>query len=405
MSFQKSYELMVLIALGLLGYSCVEPFEPQTVTFESALVIGATITNELKFQQVSLSRTFTFEEDALRAESNANVKIVDDSGNEFIFQESIEGIYVSTVAFAASADSDYKLEITTNDGRSYASQNAQLTAVTQIDQLYAERLTNDDGEEGVAILLNSFDPSGRSKNYRYVYEETYKIIAPNWTTKDLVVVPSGPNVPICAVEVVPREQAEQVCYTTDNSNAIILTDTNGLTEDKVDSFVVRFINRDNYIISHRYSILVKQLVQSNEAYTFFETLNSFSGAESLFSETQPGFLSGNVFSEDDPNEMVLGYFDVASVSEQRIFFNYEDLFPSEPLPPYTIPCVEVAPPLVAPGIPPKCVLSIMVEVNSVKYVNENDAPQLGEGPFLVVPRECGDCTALGGTEVPEFWEE
>ena len=111
---------MVLIALGLLGYGCVEPFEPQTVTFESALVIGGTITNELKFQQVSLSRTFTFEEDALRAESNANVKIVDDSGKEFVFQESMEGIYVSTVAFAASADREYKLKITSNDGRSYS---------------------------------------------------------------------------------------------------------------------------------------------------------------------------------------------------------------------------------------------------------------------------------------------
>ena len=60
--------------------------------------------------------------------------------------------------------------------------------------------------------------------------------------------------------------------------------------------MVRFINRNNYIISHRYSILVRQFVQSNEAFTFYETLNDLSRNESLFSETQPGFLAGNVSS-------------------------------------------------------------------------------------------------------------
>ena len=164
------------------------------------------------------------------------------------------------------------------------------------------------------------------------------------------------------------------------------------------------INRNNFIISHRYSILVRQLIQSATAYTFFETLSEFSGSQSLFSETQVGFLNGNVFSDIDEDEKVLGYFDIASVSEMRIFFDYEDLFPNEELPPFISSCLESSPPLISPG-GARCVLAPQVENNIVRYVRPNDSPLFGEGPYIIVPRECGDCTALGQTAIPEFWTE
>jgi len=34
-------------------------------------------------------------------------------------------------------------------------------------------------------------------------------------------------------------------------------------------------------------------------------------------------------------------------------------------------------------------------------VNENPLPE--EGPYFTTKRECGDCTALGTNEKPEFW--
>jgi hypothetical protein len=396
--YGKKYMLLVLFALSILHNACIEPFEPQTVTFESALVIDATITNETKEQEIYLNRTFALEDDGPNPESNATVRVEDDAGNTYTFRENTPGSYVSDISFAAQAGRNYQLFITTNDGRSYSSESVQLPGTTQIDELYAERLVNDDGVEGMAIFVDSFDPTGTSMNYRYEYEETFRIIAPEWTPDDLIGDPEGG----CGLLIVPREGEEETCYRTDISNTIILTDTNGFDEDRVSRFTVRFINRDNYIISHRYSILVRQFVQSNEAYTFFETLNDFSGSESLFSETQPGFLIGNVASDENEDEKVLGYFDLASVDEQRLFFDYQDFFPGEPLPPYIIPCRENAPPLANPG---GCVLRRIVEANLVRYTGRNDPPQPGEGPFTVVPRVCGDCTEIGEVAVPEFWTE
>ncbi|MCL6265774.1 DUF4249 domain-containing protein [Flagellimonas myxillae] len=396
--------VFVLTATWLLASSCIEPIDVVFEDFESAIVVEATITDKMEVQRVFLTRTFEFEDEGPLAERNANVTVTG-GGNTFVFTESSPGVYLSQLPFAAQPSTPYQLSVQTQDGRSYSSSEMTLTRATQIDDVRVERITNDFGVEGIAVLVDSFDPSGSSVNYRYQYEETYKVIAPFWNPTGLEKVPAAEAEVLCEVRLIPDTVSEQICFTTEYSNAIIQTNTSDLNEDRVSNFMVRFIPRDKHIISHRYSILVRQFVQSNSAYNFYETLNEFSGNDSFFSQTQPGFLEGNIGSDTNAEEKVLGYFDVASVQEQRIFFNYDDLFPGEDLPPYVDPCSPAAPILVTPGLPPRCVLSTMVEENLVRYVGNNDSPDQNEGPYLIVPRVCGDCTEIGNATAPEFWIE
>ena len=384
----------------LFVYACIDPIEVTFEDFESALVIEATITTEMKQQEVFLTRTFEFEDDGPLPESNALITVTDNTGNVFNFQDIGEGIYQSTEAFSAITGRTYELSITTQDGRNYGSDNVTATAITPIGEITAERITNDLGEDGMAILVDSFDPSGNSINYRYEYEETFMIIAPDWNPMSLIRDPSFGNE--CNVILTPNITDERVCYGTDESNTIILTSTEGFEEDRVTNFMVRFINRNNFIISHRYSILVKQFVQSNEAFTFFQTLEELSSSESLFSETQPGFLQGNVFSRDNDAERVLGFFDVSAMSSERLFFNYEDFYPNEPLPPFIVDCDPSAPVIANLG---GCVLLPILDSGAGVFAGENQDIMQGEGPFLIVSRACGDCSVLGSAEVPEFWIE
>ena len=90
--------------------------------------------------------------------------------------------------------------------------------------------------------------------------------------------------------------------------------------------------------------------------------------------------------------------------KRRIFFDYEDFYLGEDLPPYVSPCTQNAP-VISRGSPPVCVLSALVNENSVRYIDVNMRPGPMEGPFLVVPRVCGDCTAIGSPEAPEFWTD
>ncbi len=406
---QKSNIIYLLSAL-LIILGCTEPFDTTTIDFEDAIVIEATITNEQKFQKVLVSRTTMLEGiSGFSGESNANVRVEDTQGNSYIFQETEQGVYISEVEFSAQQSTDYQLRVTTALGNIYSSEIVQLTSETQIENLSVSRNLNNQGEDGVFIYVDSFDPTGTSKYYRYEYEETYKIIAPNWSITDGIIIQEDPlpNPPGFAVALVPKTEEKKTCYNTVNNNEIILTNTTQLMEDRVSMFPVRFINKNNFIISHRYSILVKQFIQSKKSYDFYRTLKELSDIENVFSQQQVGHLSGNIFSESNSNEKVLGYFDVTTISTQRIYFNYTDLFPGENLPPYAIECEEITPfksvPL-PPFGPPFSPLIIALK-DGWLYYTINPTPIIDglEAPWILVPPQCGDCTQLGSNQVPSFW--
>ncbi|SNR66289.1 DUF4249 domain-containing protein [Lutibacter flavus] len=396
----KKYYIISILIIGIFFNSCTEPFDIKSITFESALVVEATISNEFKHQEINLSRTFNLEEKGPSIESNAVVKIIDDLQNIYSFHETTLGKYVSNEEFSAVDNRSYQLKIITNEGKSYASQLTQLTNSSQIDKVSVEK--SEDGN-GVNIFVDSYNPDGNSRYYRFEYEETYKIVAPKWSMWDLVVIS---DVKPYEFDFVLRDEQKRICYNTIDSKGIILTETNNLVDDKITKFPVRYISRDNYLISHRYSMLLKQYVQSQEAFTFYKTLNDLSGSENLFSQNQPGFVSGNVFSEDNSNEKVIGFFEVSSVSTKRIFFNPRDLDLSIPLPtPYPTDCT-----LIAPELDPRYGKSLFeyLDSESLKYFYDNDGtagPVIPGGPYVMVPVECGDCTKVGTNIAPEFWVE
>ena len=397
---------LFLSFLGLVIFGCVEPIDiEESINFEKSIVIEATITNELKHHEIMISNAFRFENDLPTAESNAKVTVTDNDQKTYLFQEQSPGTYVSIEKFSAQPNKSYQLSIVTSQGKTYASQKVQIPDVSQIDQVVASKERDQLGNEVVSILVDSYDPDANSKYYRFEYEETYKIIAPYWTNFDLVAVENGrPN----QLEFRPKTKEERVCYNTVYSNSIIQTETSDLSEDRVHHFEVRRLSLNDPIIAHRYSILVKQYVQNLEAYSYYKTLNKISSSDNIFSSNQPGFINGNVYSVEDPNELVIGYFDLTSVSSKRMFFNYTDFFPDAPLPPYFIDCEFFAPSAISfEGEPSD--LYLLINSGNAKYYSRNpdypDPLNLNAGPYLLVDQACGDCTELGSNIVPDFWEE
>lgn len=394
------YYILPFVILSFTLSNCVEPIDIETTTFDDAIVIEALITNEVKQHEINISRTYRLEENGPTPETNADVKIIDDTQNVYTFVETASGKYISTTAFAAAPDRTYQLTVTTNSGMSYSSNSVKLTSTTQIDDINAVAETNENGTLGVSINVNSFDPTGNSRYYRYEYEETYKIIAPFWSPLNSIVVSSD------SVGTEPRMREEKTCFNTLYSSDIIQTQTSGLSEDRVTGKQVRFIAVDDFIISHRYSILVKQYVQSLEAFSYFKTLKELSSSESLLSQNQPGFVNSNIVSVTDPNEKVLGFFDVSSVSTKRFFFNFREVFTDllTPKPPYFIDCKLFAP-LFEDGLI-SIIQSGRLRFNSINACCPGDPPIVpGGGPHVMVIPECGDCTTIGTNVVPDFWIE
>lgn len=401
---RKPIYLIVLAIASLLVCSCTEQYALQTNTFDEALVVEANITNELKRQEIKISRSFRFEQTDPIFETGATVTVTDNSGNVYVFEPNAEK-YVSATPFQAVDGRSYRLNIKTADGKSYSSSAENLTAVNEM-QSVVPTVEVKNGEKGVAIVVNSYDPQANSKYYRYEYEETYKIIAPEWNLEKAILLPPREGSDHEDIGVAPRDPGEtKTCYSTVNSIDIIQTSTVGLNEDRV-NFPVRFISNKNPIIMHRYSILVRQYVQSLAAHTFYKTSKQLSGNGSILSQTQPGFFYGNLKCDTNPNEKVIGLFEVTSVSSKRVFFNFTDLFPNDPTPPYFTNCE-----LKLYGfcfIPenPECKGSALISAirgNDLLYAGHYYNFEGGYDVYQMVPPICGDCTKFSSNIIPSFW--
>jgi len=395
MKFKITYKFYcILLLICLIFNSCTEPYILETNTYEEALVVEATITNELKKQEITLTKSSRFEDKETKTESGANVFITDNAGNHYDFEEE-DGKYVSTEEFQAVLGREYRLNINTLDGRTFESSIERLTNINPMQKVTAT-VEPKDSLRGVAIRVNSFDPNNQSKYYRYEYEETYKIVAPKWVDTKAVLNDDG------SISFIPNRTDIKICYSNKKSTELLLENTNIQNEDRV-NFLVRFISDQNYIITTRYSILVKQYVESLAAYNYYKTLKKISDSGSLLSPNQPGILLGNIKAVSNPNSKIIGYFDVASVSTERIYFNYNDLFPNEPAPPYYTDCVEFcyANCEIFAGQCPcthdtKPGVTEDLATDAVRYFIQNER-------YFWVYTPCGDCTSFSSNIKPPFW--
>ncbi len=402
-TYKRHISLGYLFAVYTLSVSCIEPFDVETQSFESILVVNTTITDQEVYQQINLSRTFKFEEDGPIQEQGATIRILEDTDTQYVFEEVSPGRYRSVQKFAAKQDKEYQLKITTADGRLYSSDKERVPAKSSVERVYPKRMIGDTEEDGIGILLDSFDPSGESLYYRFEYEETYRISPPRWVSMDIAGSYDAGGV--LTLELVERPVGTRICYKTNISSTIKLVNTSTLAEDRISALLVNFIPLNDIRIEDRYSILVRQYVQSREAFGFYEVLQRFSESESLFSQVQPGFVKGNIVSDIDVSEKVLGYFDIASVVETRIFFNRTDII-EEASRYYR--CITVSQPaqtlLETPEAYRLRILEFLDILEVVYLTGEGPDVPLGE-PFTFITRECGDCTVHGQSVVPDFWED
>ncbi|MFD1603647.1 DUF4249 domain-containing protein [Flavobacterium artemisiae] len=383
----------VLLTILLASFfGCTTPYTYQANEFEDLIVVEATLTNQYKYQTIKISRTYTLEESTPNFEKGAVVYVTDNQGNRYDYKENA-GQYKSTSEFQAVAGRDYQLHILTKEGKNYISTTEKMPQETQIDNLEANAVTKN-GEVGVEITVNSTDPTNSSKYYRYEYDEAYTVVAPKYYPQKAIIVNNR-------IQLIDRVEEARTCFLYNTSKELLLTNTSKLSEDKVTNFPVRFISSTDITIKNRYSILVKQYVQNLAAQTYYETLQQISNSGSILSQTQPGFFYGNITAVNNPTEKVIGFFNVSTYSEKRLFFNFSDIFPKLPSPPYPYEC-----PVPIPEDQQDQYIfysfSQAVAIDLVKTGTKVYYPTEGTG-FILYDIQCGDCTFYASNIKPSFW--
>ena len=394
----------LLFSITLFHWSCTEPFEIETVDYESVLVVESTITDEMKQQIVKLSRTSTLENSDILIESNATVYVSTSNGQNYYFNWNEEfEYYVSDEAFSAQPSISYSLKINTADGKNYTSSAVVLPSVVEMDEIYAERISDpNQKKDGVQVLVNTTDPTGNSKYFRYEYEETYKIVAPNPTRWYTEIIENNYPYGRYEIKLTRRIPEEEICYSTEMSSGITQASTTEFSENKVFRFPVRYLSKTDSKLRTRYSLLVKQYVQSVEAFTFYKIIKDLGSIQSLLSQGQPGYVAGNMISEADPEEKVLGFFEASSMTSKRIYFNFEDF--EMPRPPYFVDC--------------EVIMLNIYNFGGLAGYNENEAlynyityehyqvlTGNTRGYYRIVQPECSVCTYFSSNVKPDFWED
>ena len=414
----------LLLVFSCILKSCIEPVMIETENFEDLLVIEALLTTENKIHQIRLSRSFTFEDSAAVKESGATITIQDNENRMFSFEETTDGVYESTEAFSPSTNNEYQLRVTTSANRSYSSDFVKPTQPFALENVFAERIINDNDAFGLGIFVDSENSPEQNVYLKYEFDETYKLVAPFWA--GVTTIPSSNE---SGFEVVPKENPnDRICYRTESLKDILLTNTENQSINTIKRFQVHFINVTNHRLRTRYSINVKQINQTRETYRFFELLGKLSDLDNIFSQLQPGFVEGNLISESDPDEKVIGYFSISSVSEKRIFINFDDFFPDEKTPNYIRDCNvdDLTPdlPSLRQAIEDASPLDRGTIIASIRQSLESQIPVLlrsenlrfftiGDLSFentivksnipIFTPEECGDCRIFGSNIKPDFW--
>lgn len=400
--FIRKFKIFKIILLGILLIGCTEEIDIEAENFESIIVVESTITDQLKNQSLKLSRTTPLNTTESQFEMGAIVT-VNDGSITYDFSQKGNGLYVSDIPFAATENTDYQLNITTNDGKNYQSSIVQLAAKAELVNVFVDAGFSNN-INGAQIFVDSKGNDDGITYLRYEFEETYKIVTPIRSIIEGEIINYDPffdgACPFYEIVITPKLFDTSICYGSNNSSGIVQASTSAIDNNVVRRVPVHFISATDSKLRERYSILVKQYSQSQEAFSFYKIINDLGSPESLLSESQPGFVAGNISSQNDSQEKVLGFFEISSYSEKRIYFNFQDIDVDRPLY-FEVNCnvesydYSICDPFGGPD--QRSPLFTRVNAQFFNFV-------AGEYPIYdIVKSRCTDCTSLGTIEKPDFW--
>jgi len=377
----------LIISLLLITVSCIEPFIPDTTSYDDILFIQARVTNDDQLPPgVFVSRTAPIgpeqEDPGDRwPVSGADIYIICDDGSEYPFYESPGGKYVPVdTNFIGETGKSYKL-ILYYDGNTYESDFEKLLSSPAIDSITAapkQEKRSETGElvHGLQFYISTHNDSPLPSYYRWMLNATFMYDVPFRVSHIYdgygPVFYTGSNL--------------ISCWKSYDISGIFLSSTEGLIENAVVNAPLNFADQYGDDLSLKYSLHARQLIISRQVYEFWSDLDKLTNQTGGLYESQPFRLEGNIRCTTDQSVNVTGILEVAGVSEGREFFPR----PSE----FDIISLECELELVGPE--PLTWSKLPVGT----YLMEDEPNVFYTGNIL-----CFDCQSRGGTtERPAFWE-
>jgi hypothetical protein len=264
----------------------------------------------------------------------------------------------------------YRLHVTTTGGTQYASDYVPVMTDPPIDSVNFVR-----ADDGAHIYVNTHDPSGNARYYRWEYQETWVFNAAYEAGYKWVDDSMQRYFP----------DTTYTCWKTDNNTNIILGTSTGLTSDVISGTPLVFIPLNTQQLNILYSIYVRQYAITEAAFSWWSVLqNNTEDIGSIFG-VQPTIDQGNLHCLSDSSQQVIGYVSAGTLQTQRTFISNQQVYPWYYQPPCSIT-----------HLPPDSI--------DLYYTFGYLIVGYGPGSLLNVSyKTCVDCTLTGSNKKPYFW--
>jgi hypothetical protein len=368
-----------LLALILAG--CVTPFEPSIEKYENLLVVDGAISNIPGSVYVKLSRTSPYNELITIDVDVAEVTLVDDLDNKTELKNITNGEFViMDPNFAGEVGRSYKIVVETSDGVICESAFEELINPIPIDGVKYEFVDGpDDTKRGLEIQVDVENKDNRNAYFYWQYVETWEFEVPY---------------------ISPYEPDSKICYKTTRPPVFIINSTSDLVENQLIDFPLYFIDNTSNRLYRKYSVLITQYTITEPTFIFYQNMKEINEDKGSLFDKSPVTLVGNMHCITNPDQIVLGNFQVSGADTKRIFINN----------------IEVADKLAVPSEYEDCEIEYLAMFRDAyrldslikedwiimdKYFN----PSINDTMvFLTGSVKCYDCKHDGTNIKPEFWD-
>lgn len=300
--------LIILVLLSAIAtvssYHCKKPYVvPESLNNRNYLVVDGFI-NAGDETQLRLSRTRNVGTNkSFPAETGARVQLQGRDGTLYFFNEDSVGRYSAFTVL--NPTQQYQLSILTAGNEAYVSDWIDIKNTPPIDSI-----TWAVNKDGLAINVNTHDPTGASRYYRWSYDETWEYHSEYFSK---LKYENG--------AVVSRTLADLIftCYRTRPSTSLVYGTSAGLSQDVISQKQVALIPQGDQRPAILYSMLLHQYTLTQDAYNFWETLAKLTQNNGSLFDALPAQLKTNIHKVGDSTVPVIGYLSGSTTATTRVF--------------------------------------------------------------------------------------
>ena len=309
----RAWILILCLTIG-----CINPVAFDTSDNPQRVVVFGSVSQIPGRYELTIASSAVLQE-VDRPVSKAEVRLEDNLGNILEYSEEEDGLYVlETSEGDVRPGRSYAITIVLQNGKQITSFPEVLSEEVVIEKLNLDVTFNEIVSEASVItrvptinLTVDTDLSGASQPYlRWEVNEAWNFV--DWKCHPLF------------------DEADECFFFKENS----FTNNTKLfhSEDPNQSTLSNYniLARTPYPtieFDFRHYFNVSQYSISKAAYEYWETVNKVANPSGDIFDVVPAAIRGNLYNPDDPDELILGYFEVAGKSIDRIYSLPENLAP------------------------------------------------------------------------------